>query len=117
MAIYLHPPLRNDETGPRCFHNREFSHLSADTEAELCTYARSISMPVRWLQDRGQPSFHFDVTGQWLKYCLTDPRVLKIDLREFVNRGRKKRGLEPLPERPEPVPGCFDFGAGESANS
>jgi hypothetical protein len=112
MAVYMDTPVRNDETGPKCFHNREFSHLSADTETELRVYAKSIAMPVRWIQDPGQPSFHFDVTGQWLKYCLADPTVEKIDKREFVNRVRVKRGLNPLATRPEPVPGALDFGSG-----
>ena len=115
MAVYMDAPARNDKTGPKCFHDRDFSHLSADTEAELLAYAKSITMPVRWIQDPGKPSFHFDVTGQWLKYCLNDPKVQQIDKREFVNRLRVKRGEERLPDRPAPVAGCLDFGAGEGA--
>jgi hypothetical protein len=116
MAVYMHDPTRHAGTdGPRCFHGREFTHLSADTEAELRAYAKSIGLPIRWIQDPGQPSFHFDVTGQWLKYCLVDTVVQKIDKREFVNRLRVKRGLERLPDRPALVAGSFDFGVDEGA--
>jgi hypothetical protein len=116
MAVYMHTPARYDGVdGPRCFHGREFSHLSADTEEELRAYAFAVCLPLRWLQDAGTPSFHFDVTGQWLKFCLQDHAVEKIDRREFIQRLRAKRGEPRTAEPPVPEAGSFDFESGGEA--
>ncbi len=39
-----------------------WSHVWADSEAELLEFARSIKLPLRWLQHAGTRHVHFDVT-------------------------------------------------------
>ncbi len=67
-----------------------YSHLSADTEEELVAFAKEVGLPLNWLQCSGSPTFHFDVTGSWLKKLISNSSVKKITLRAFGVRGLKK---------------------------
>ena len=40
----------------------QWSHLSADTTGELLMFARRLGLKTKWLQHRGTPLEHFDVT-------------------------------------------------------
>ena len=105
MAIYMDAPTRNEGLGLPCFHGRECSQLMADTEAELRAYATEIGLPIRWIQDPGRPSFHFDLTGHWLAYCRNDPRVKKLD--ELATRLLTRIGQPLANDAPES--GFLDF--------
>lgn len=73
---------------PKCFKGN-FCHLSADTEGELLEFAKSIGLPINWLQYSGTPKFHFDLTGKWLK-LRGNPRVVNISCSEYFNKLKEK---------------------------
>lgn len=89
--VVIHTPMESPGStksaqAKRVFRaGRAFSHLMADTEAELRTYAKSIGLPTNWIQDSGTPRAHFDVTGRYLALVESDPRVIKMSLREWVD--------------------------------
>lgn len=88
MAVFIHEPMMNGNSGPRCFQNREFSHLMADTEEELRAYAASVGLPSGWIQKSGTNRVHFDLTGKWLKFTEADVRVLKLSFGQWRDRMR-----------------------------
>lgn len=96
MGVYIHTPIcspgaTSSAQARRVFKaGRLFSHLMADTEAELVDYAEQIGMRTRWLQDGGTRRAHFDVTGNFLAIVQRDSSVEKLTLREFVERNRGK---------------------------
>ena len=63
---------------------RMFSHLMADSEEELRAYARSIKLPMTWIQYPGTPQVHFDVTGRILQRIMADDRVPKMSQVDWV---------------------------------
>lgn len=54
MAVYI------DDAMIR-YHNMLMNHMAADTTEELLDMARSIGVPVKWIQKAGQPYEHFDI--------------------------------------------------------
>lgn len=98
MTVYLHKPLGSpganesaSAQAKRVFRaGRLYSHLSADSEEELVEFAKTVGLPINWLQSSGKYSFHFDVTGAWLDRLIKHPSVKKITVRAFGRRLMKK---------------------------
>lgn len=88
--IYIEdPPTKNGNSGPKCFHNKEFVHLVADTTEELLAYATSIGMKSQWLQTSKWGTPHFDVVGARLLVVQRDPRVVKLTRAAAVRKWRE----------------------------
>lgn len=87
MAIYIeNPPVCNGNRGPRCFRNKRFVHLVADSRQELIKYAVSIGMKIEWLQVSIMGTPHFDVVGEKLNIVQKDPAVTKLSWREAISK-------------------------------
>jgi hypothetical protein len=91
--IYYHKPMRNGDQGPSFFRRALYTHLTADSEAELMDFAtRVLDMKPEWLQDSG-PRFHFDVVGKRLKRLQGHPGAVEVSSRDYIEQLRsKKRG-------------------------
>ena len=89
--IYYHKPYRCGQVGPRCFRGQLFTHLAADTETELVTFAlRVLKMKRQWIQKPGTPRVHFDVTGNRLRVLLASDKACELPMTEWASRQRKK---------------------------
>jgi hypothetical protein len=95
--VYIDTPFdipRDHPTAPRCFLGHKSAHLMADSEAELVAYARKIGMRESWIQRRGTPMVHFDVTGSRLARVLKDPNVRHLSAQEVLTTIRLHKALE-----------------------
>src|SRR5258708_25654701 len=64
MAVYVDDMnLRADVPGGDHVVRGRWSHLFADTEAELKAFARKIGLKPEWIQHEGTHRVHFDVTA------------------------------------------------------
>lgn len=59
MAVYIDDMQRRARVGRL---TATWSHLMADTHAELLAFARELGLNPRWIQRAGTPLEHFDVT-------------------------------------------------------
>lgn len=94
--LYYHKPYRCGQIGPRCFHNRLFTHLTADTEAELVAFAlKVLKMKRSWLQHPGTWRVHFDVTGNRLRVLLASDKACEVPMKEWASlqRGKQHRAV------------------------
>jgi hypothetical protein len=73
------------------FRGKTHVHLMADDERELRLYTASIGVPVKWIQRDAFGIPHFDLTGKHMRSVQADPRVIKMDRREFVMACRARR--------------------------
>jgi hypothetical protein len=73
----------------------KWSHMFADTEAELVAFGRKIGMRPQWLQKRGTSDAHFDLvpTKRRLAVQLGAREITQL---EAVNMRREKRGQAAL---------------------
>jgi len=91
MSVYYHAPTHNRRRGPKCFRDRVFTHLTADTESELVRFAtKRLRMRAKRLQQQGTPRFHFDVTGTKLAFLLLCTDAEEVSREEFVRRMRAR---------------------------
>jgi len=79
-------PFVNAPDAHPVFRGRQSVHLMADTHEELMNYAADIGLRPRWLQKRGTPHEHFDVTGSRLRAVMDDKRVKKLSRERMVAR-------------------------------
>jgi hypothetical protein len=71
MAVYVDDlNIRADVPGSGRVLRGRWSHLFADTEAELRAFAARIGLRPGWIQNPGQPHAHFDVTAQMRQRAL-----------------------------------------------
>lgn len=59
MTVYIDNMQRRARVGRL---NAVWSHLMADTHDELIEFAQRLGLNVRWIQHKGKPLEHFDVT-------------------------------------------------------
>jgi hypothetical protein len=65
MAVYVDDMnLRADVPNGHTVVRGKWSHLFADTEAELRAFAKKIGLKETWIQHPGEPHVHFDVVGR-----------------------------------------------------
>jgi hypothetical protein len=87
-VIYVDTPFKVEKSqypeAPHVFIGNYSAHLTADTQEELVAYAVRIGMKAKWLQHSNTYSFHFDVTGKFLRIVTDDPLVKKITSRELA---------------------------------
>lgn len=63
MSIYVDDMRRPARpTGYRGRGTPNWSHMMADTHAELMEFAQTLKLNPAWLQHAGKPTEHFDVT-------------------------------------------------------
>ncbi|NEA33102.1 DUF4031 domain-containing protein [Streptomyces sp. SID13031] len=59
MTVYVDDMRRRARVGRTV---ARWSHLVADHPAELAAFAARLGLRPEWLQDKGKPSEHYDVT-------------------------------------------------------
>lgn len=95
--VYIDPPFKIDAevfpNAPKVFIGKDSAHLTADTLQELKVYAKSIGIPLNWLQSKNGYAFHIDVTGRFLASVLLDNAVCKITRQEYGERLIQKRDV------------------------
>jgi hypothetical protein len=90
MAIYVDDARIPAQVGR---HSGRWSHLTADTKAELHEFARRIGLRQDWFQDKGNHRWHYDVTdsmraraiahgAQAVSYFRDMPQILRTPGRE-----------------------------------
>jgi hypothetical protein len=98
MSVYVDEPRYYDSTMIRGALTRRYgnhwSHMWADSEAELLAFARRVDMPLRWLQHEGTRRVHFDVTPARRQKAIRAGAV-QLEYREW--RKREAAG-SPAPE-------------------
>jgi len=70
-----------------------WSHLSADTAAELHEFAARLGLRRSWFQDKGDGRWHYDVVDSMRSEAIRLGAV-PVDIREFgaLVRARRTRG-------------------------
>ena len=87
--VYVHeliasPGSKESEQAARVFREgRKFSHMIADTESELVSFAVLIGLKKEWLQNTGTYRAHFDITTRRFNNIHKYPNVKVLTLREF----------------------------------
>lgn len=73
------------EQAARVFRKgRKFSHLVADSEEELISFAKLIGLKKEWIQYPGTYKVHFDITARRFNKAKTYPNVKLLTFEEFV---------------------------------
>ena len=73
-------------------------HLQGDSEEELLAFGAKIGLKPSWLQRKGDPiDAHFDLTEGKRAQAVAAGAIEQSRL-EFVNRRRRLRGQEPIPD-------------------
>ena len=75
------------------------SHLMADTQKELLQAADALGLRHSWLQNKDQPSEHFDVSESKRKLAIDRLGAVPVTSRKLVEVVRRKRtDLEKMPQ-------------------
>lgn len=59
MAVYVDDMYK---TNLGQYQRMKMSHMLADTREELMAMAKALNLKMEWLQKRGTPSEHFDIS-------------------------------------------------------
>jgi len=75
----------------------KMSHMIADTRAELLDMASKIGLDEKYLQKKGQPQEHFDISMSYRSRAIENG-ASEITMRELarITRARSKAGLDGL---------------------
>ncbi len=94
--IFYHIPIKNIWEGPRCFKNKKFTHLMADTKEELINFAVvDLGLKINWLQHENMPSLtHFDVTGIFLQKLLKNKKAIQLNGPEWTKKLKERKLAE-----------------------
>jgi hypothetical protein len=95
--VYVHelmvsPGSKESEQAARVFREgKKFSHMIADSEGELISFAILIGLKAEWLQNAGTYRAHFDITARRFKNVQKYPNVKVLTLKEFGVLLRERR--------------------------
>jgi monoamine oxidase len=68
----------------------KMSHMMADTHEELVEMVKKIDLDPKWIQHKGRPDEHFDLSISKRKLAVQNGAV-EITMREMALYNRKKR--------------------------
>jgi len=73
--------------------DRKWSHLLADTPAELRSFAARLGLSVAWIQERGTAEEHFDVTDAMRRKAISlgAEQISYFDLNRVTRRIQEAR--------------------------
>lgn len=96
MTVYVDDAMIQARVGRL---DAKWSHLTADTKAELHAFAESIGLRRAWFQDKPGGRWHYDVTES-LRAKAVIRGAVEIAYRDMPSITRKpgREGVEPIPE-------------------
>lgn len=87
MAVYI------DQMNAK-FGRMIMCHMMADTTDELIQMAKNIGVNTKWIQDKGTPHEHFDISLGKKKIAIEKFGAIEVGWREIANLIKRRNNVQ-----------------------